>query len=351
MLCYLSRHSHIYIAFYANTTALVAKVEKKKTAVLQQIDNVSKILAVFIIITSICTFCAAFFQAGQEAIDSVQIGLVCAVAMIPEGLEAIVTVVYAWAVSNMAEQNAIIRALPAVETLGSVTVICSDKTGTLTQNLMSLTAFVTSDSTFKIDVNSSDRTASNFVRDDTYLSERAKHQLKRTVSQVVMDGTGGGKKRGHKEQSNHFAVTDLHSVHDGTTEHGDGEDGAPAKEVANPEAQGTSPDQPYVKSALAGGILCSKCVLGENGGRDGEIGNPTELSILRAVYMTGVDIEELKKDSPIVAEVPFSSEYKVSYLTTCRIDISLFLCAGLTIYYFSPHIAVHGHRPRAQRRR
>ena len=293
----------------STSTALVAKVEKKKTAVLQQIDNVSKMLAVFIIITSICTFCAAFFQAGQDAIDAVQIGLVCAVAMIPEGLEAIVTVVYAWAVSNMAEQNAIIRALPAVETLGSVTVICSDKTGTLTQNLMSLTAFVTSDSTFKIDVNSADRTADNFVRDDTYLVERATHQLKRTVSQVVMDGTGGGKKRGHKEQSNHFAVTELHSVHDGTTEHGDGDD-APKKEVANPEAQGTSPDQPYVKSALAGGILCSKCILGENGGRDGEIGNPTELSILRAVYMTGVDIEDLKKDQPIVAEVPFSSEYK-----------------------------------------
>lgn len=290
--------------------ALVSKVEKKKTAVLQQIDNVSKILAVFIVITSICTFLAAFFQAGQPAIDSVQIGLVCAVAMIPEGLEAIVTVVYAWAVSNMAEQNVIIRALPAVETLGSVTVICSDKTGTLTQNLMSLTAFVTSDARYKIDVNSADRTPNNFVLDDTYMCERANHQLKRSVSQVIKDGTGGSKKKGHKEQSNHFAVTDLHSVHDGTTEHGEGEDAAPKKEVANPEAQGTSPDQQYVKSALAGGILCSKCVLGENGGRDGEIGNPTELSILRAVYMTGVDIEELKKDCPIVAEVPFSSEYK-----------------------------------------
>jgi len=286
--------------------ALVSKVEKKKTAVLQQIDNVSKILAVFIIITSICTFLCARFIAGQPWLDSVQIGLVCAVAMIPEGLEAIVTVVYAWAVSNMATQNAIIRALPAVETLGSVTVICSDKTGTLTQNIMSLVAFVTSDTRWKIDVNAENRTADNFVRDDTYMAERAKHQLKRSVSKVIKDGPNtADARRGHKDASNHFAVKSLHDV---TT--GEEDDGEEKKAVANPEEQGKSPDQDYCKSALAGGILCSHCVLGENGGRKGEIGNPTELSILRAVYMTGVDIEALKKETPIVAEVPFSSEYK-----------------------------------------
>jgi len=110
--------------------ALVNKVEDKKTAVLEQIDTVSKWLAAFIVLTAIVTFSYDFWGVDPENskwLDSLSIALVCAVAMIPEGLEAIVTVTYAWAVSNMAKKNAIIRALPAVETLGSVTVICSDK--------------------------------------------------------------------------------------------------------------------------------------------------------------------------------------------------------------------------------
>lgn len=83
--------------------SLVNKVEEKKTAVLEQIDFIAKILAAFISVTALATWLVAFFKLGESALDSLTIALTCAVAMIPEGLDAIVTMTYSWAVSKMAK--------------------------------------------------------------------------------------------------------------------------------------------------------------------------------------------------------------------------------------------------------
>lgn len=302
--------------------ALVNTVEAKKTNVLEQIDNISKVLAICICIVGLATFLVALLMVKMHWLDALSTALICAVAMIPEGLEAIVTMTYSWAVANMAKNNAIIRALPAVETLGSVTVICSDKTGTLTKNEMSLTAFVSSDAKYKIDVDSKERVPTNFKRDDEYLAERADGEggIKRRPSIENLIETGPNAKfirPGTKEPENIFSVeshlnlTELEEEGKKKRERS-GSIGSHEGSITSltAVANGASPSLQQIKQGLACGILCSKCVLGAGGHREGEIGNPTEISILRAAYFAGLDIEEMKKTCPIVAEVPFSSDYK-----------------------------------------
>jgi magnesium-transporting ATPase (P-type) len=297
--------------------ALVNKVETKKTNVLEQIDKISTFLAFFIFITGAAAWCVAYFITGESIIEAVSTALVCAVAMIPEGLEAMVTVTYGWAVSNMAKQNAIIRALPTVETLGSVTVICSDKTGTLTKNEMTLTAFVTSGKRFRFDMEASSRTPTNFEVDNDFLTTRANIYKSAKANEVIKMGPSAARKS--VRSSFPFGIT----VGFGATAHGGVEPIEPTPMLSLKEEEedaldtfspmkhiGATPDSDYLRRALGGGILCSKCTLGTNGSREGEIGNPTELAILRAAYWGDVNVSDVKDSAPVLAEVPFSSEYK-----------------------------------------
>ncbi|MBN2853007.1 MAG: calcium-translocating P-type ATPase, PMCA-type [Clostridia bacterium] len=108
-----------------------------ETPLSKQLNKTGKILSVIVIIAAVIILVTGLIQ-GRAFIEMFLISVSIAVAAIPEGLPAIVTVVLALGVQKMSSKNAIVRKLPAVETLGSTEIICSDKTGTLTLNQMTV---------------------------------------------------------------------------------------------------------------------------------------------------------------------------------------------------------------------
>ena len=123
----------------------LTKAEEGRTPLQQKLDQLSKTLTKLVIGICILVFGVQLIRAGnmdfEFIIDSFMVAVSLAVAAIPEGLATVVTVVLSMGVTNMSKRNAIIRKLTAVETLGCAQVICSDKTGTLTQNKMTVVDF------------------------------------------------------------------------------------------------------------------------------------------------------------------------------------------------------------------
>jgi magnesium-transporting ATPase (P-type) len=120
-------------------SALVANVEQLTTPLLRQMAQFGRWLTAAILLLAAAGFAFGMLVRGYSASDMFLAAVGLAVAAIPEGLPAIMTITLAIGVQRMAGRNAIIRRLPAVETLGTVGVICSDKTGTLTRNEMTVT--------------------------------------------------------------------------------------------------------------------------------------------------------------------------------------------------------------------
>jgi magnesium-transporting ATPase (P-type) len=131
-------------------STLVADVESLTTPLLRQMAQFGRWLTLAILGIAIITFIYGSFVRDYIAAEMFLAAVSLAVAAIPEGLPAIMTITLAIGVQRMAVRKAIIRRLPAVETLGSVNVICSDKTGTLTRNEMTVRMIATSSSLFEI---------------------------------------------------------------------------------------------------------------------------------------------------------------------------------------------------------
>ena len=127
------------------TIAKLLDTDNTETPLKEKLNHIGKVLSIIGILVSIFIFILGLYH-GQNLIDILMISISLAISVIPEGLPATVTVVMALGVERMAKKKALVKQLPAVETLGSATVICSDKTGTLTENKMTVVEYETADS-------------------------------------------------------------------------------------------------------------------------------------------------------------------------------------------------------------
>ncbi len=131
-------------------STMLSTVETLKTPLMQRLDGFTKQLSVVILGLALVTFLVGVVFWSRDWGEMLLAAVAIAVAAIPEGLPAVMTVTLAIGVRRMAARNAIIRRLPAVETLGSVTAICSDKTGTLTKNEMTVKTVRTADAEVEV---------------------------------------------------------------------------------------------------------------------------------------------------------------------------------------------------------
>jgi len=146
---------------------LINTEKKEKTPLEIRLDKLGKTLGLFAIGICVIIFVIALFQ-GRDIADMFILSVSLAVAAIPEGLAAIVAVVLSIGVTGMSKKKAVIKKLPAVETLGSVNIICSDKTGTLTQNKMTVKTYFNLEGEVTVERNSK-----NSATDDAKLLAKA----------------------------------------------------------------------------------------------------------------------------------------------------------------------------------
>lgn len=117
---------------------MLANADETDTPLKQNLNQLSKVLTYLVVAIAIVTFIVGVFVRGESPIEGLMTSVALAVAAIPEGLPAIVTIVLSMGTTTLAKRNSIVRKLPAVETLGSTEIIASDKTGTLTMNQMTV---------------------------------------------------------------------------------------------------------------------------------------------------------------------------------------------------------------------
>ncbi|ARV62130.1 magnesium-transporting ATPase [Nostocales cyanobacterium HT-58-2] len=235
--------------------SLLQGVESEPTPLQQRMTQLGNVLVTGSLVLVALVVVGGLFRGGNLQ-ELLEVSLSMAVAVVPEGLPAVITVTLALGTQRMVRRNALIRKLPAVETLGSVTTICSDKTGTLTQNKMVVQSVYVS--------------VSNHNRDSQQSFESA---------------------------NNHsFGVT--------------GSGYAPTGEFQIQGQKVDPQEHPELQALLVACAACNDSVLQQENGEWKILGDPTEGALVTLAAKGGIEQDQWNSKLPRVAEFPFSSERK-----------------------------------------
>ena len=202
---------------------------------------------------------------GEPLVEMFLISVSLAVATVPEGLPAVVTITLALGVTRMAKRHALIRKLPAVETLGSATVICTDKTGTLTKNEMTVTHVIMGDSHFEV----------------TGEGYEPSGEIREVCAESKVLSPQSSDRPGHSFPENSALSTQRSAL------------------------------PPGLQDLLTAAVLCNGATLQQENGAWRIIGDPTEAALLVAAAKAGLTKPELERRAPLEREVPFDAERKM----------------------------------------
>lgn len=230
------------------------EIEDDPTPLQVSLNQLGKWLGIICVVVCVVILAQGILLGGDAA-EMIMTAISLAVAAIPEGLPAVVTIVLALGMKRMAERNAIVKRLLAVETLGCVDIICTDKTGTLTQNEMTVTELYIYGNTYE-------------VSGSGYSSE----------GEIVESDADGINETGASNS---------------------------AQEISEAEDSDLS-------TMLKIALLCNEAVITEEESGDNKvIGDPTEGALLVVAAKSGLDRKKVQKKYPRVADWPFDSERKM----------------------------------------
>ncbi|HEY5932968.1 MAG TPA: HAD-IC family P-type ATPase, partial [Nitrospira sp.] len=234
-------------------------VEREETPLQRRLEQLGWTLLRLSLITILVVFLLGTMR-GEPLVLMFLTAVSLAVAAIPEGLPAVVTITLALGVTRMIERHALIRRLPAVETLGSTTVICSDKTGTLTKNEMTVTRLF--------------------------------------IGGAVFEVTGEGYVPvGEMRPANHYSSS-----------------GHPEGSISPASLSTLTSD---LHELLMAGLICNGASLHQDNGIWQVVGDPTEGALLVVAAKVGLVKDDLKQAQAVLGEVPFDSERK-KMTVVCR---------------------------------